>query len=117
MNYQREYPNHYDLPKKIERLKELAYNLWWVWNPEGQRLFSYIDRPLWESLNHNPIAFLHQVDSAKLDQAAKNEYYLDDYSQTMNCWINKLHIFPLNLGCMNPCPFMPAGWVFWQVII
>ena len=84
MNYQREYPNHYDLPKKIERLKELAYNLWWVWNPEGQRLFSYIDRPLWESLNHNPIAFLHQVDSAKLDQAANDEYYLDDYSHAMN---------------------------------
>ncbi|MFH2130401.1 MAG: alpha-glucan family phosphorylase, partial [bacterium] len=80
MNYQRVYPNHYDLPQKIERLKELAYNLWWVWNPEGQRLYSYIDRPIWESVNHNPIAFLHKVSPVILEQAAKDEYYLDDYA-------------------------------------
>jgi starch phosphorylase len=128
MNYQREYPNHYDLPKKIERLKELAYNLWWVWNPEGQRLFSYIDRPLWESLNHNPIAFLHQVDSAKLDQAAKNEYYLDDYSQTMNNfdeylkdgdnWFKRTHpelldkqiaYFSFEFGLHESMPFYAGG--------
>lgn len=81
MKFQREYPNHYDLPPKVERLKELAYNLWWVWNPDGQRLFSYIDRPLWESLNHNPIAFLQRADPNRLQQAARDEYYLDDFTR------------------------------------
>ena len=83
MKAEREYPNHYDLPKKIERLKDLAYNLWWVWNPQGQRLFSYIDRQLWETLNHNPIAFLRQVDAAKLEQAAKDVTFMDDYQSTV----------------------------------
>ncbi|MBI5324699.1 MAG: DUF3417 domain-containing protein [Ignavibacteriae bacterium] len=27
------------LPKKIEKLKELAYNYWWCWNAEAKELF------------------------------------------------------------------------------
>ena len=38
MNFIRETPNHFSLPRRISRLGELAYNLWWVWNPEAQRL-------------------------------------------------------------------------------
>ena len=83
MKYQKEFPNHYNLPERINRLGELAYNLWWVWNPQGLRLFSEIDRPLWESLNHNPIAFLHQVDSKKLQESAANTFYMDAYERTM----------------------------------
>ena len=36
-------PNHFDLPRRIRRLGELAYNLWWTWNPSAQRLFYRID--------------------------------------------------------------------------
>ena len=28
----------FDLPKRIARLGELAYNLWWTWQPEAARL-------------------------------------------------------------------------------
>jgi hypothetical protein len=27
------------LPEKISGLRELAYNLWWSWHPEGRALF------------------------------------------------------------------------------
>jgi hypothetical protein len=54
--YFRETPNHFSLPRRIQRLGELAYNMWWVWNPDAQRLFSQIDRPLWERIYHNPVA-------------------------------------------------------------
>jgi len=30
-------PNHFDLPQRIRRLGELAYNLWWTWQPDAQR--------------------------------------------------------------------------------
>ena len=49
-------PNHFSLPRRINRLGELAYNLWWTWNPDSQRLFSRIDKELWESTYHNPLA-------------------------------------------------------------
>ncbi len=77
------FPNHYHLPERINRLGELAYNLWWVWNPIGLRIYLQLDRRLWEKVNHNPIAFLHQVDEAKLAAASKDKYFLEEYDHVM----------------------------------
>ena len=78
-----EIPNHFSLPRRISRLGQLAYNLWWVWNPEGQMVFSQIDKPLWERLNHNPVAFLHKVDRPRLNAMTNDRYYLDFYDRVM----------------------------------
>lgn len=74
-------PNHFDLPRRIARLRELAYNLWWAWNPTVQRLFTRIDFALWESVNHNPLRFLHSISRAELNAAAQNPIYLDLYDR------------------------------------
>ena len=34
------------LPENISRLQELAYNLWWSWNPDAQALFTTLDLSL-----------------------------------------------------------------------
>ena len=39
------------LPARLERLRELAYNLRWSWNPDTIELFRRIDRP---ALGGNP---------------------------------------------------------------
>ena len=31
------------VPERINRLEELAYNLWWSWNTDALRLFKLID--------------------------------------------------------------------------
>ncbi len=74
-------PNHFDLPRRINRLGELAYNLWWTWQPQAQRLFSYVDGELWERLAHNPIAFLRAVSRYSLNEAAQKTSYLENYDQ------------------------------------
>ncbi len=79
----REIPMHFSLPRRISRLGQLAYNLWWVWNPDGQRLFSAIDRPLWDQVNHNPVAFLTRVDRALLNATANNLAYVEQYDRVM----------------------------------
>ncbi len=81
--FRREFPNHFDLPERINRLGELAYNLWWTWNQPGLRLYLTIDRRLWEKTSHNPIAFLHQVEKEKLAHAAADTYYLEEYDSVM----------------------------------
>lgn len=81
--YFRETPNHFSLPRRIARLGELAYNLWWVWNPDAQRLFTQIDRPLWERVNHNPVAFLRKVERALMNAATNDRYYLDLYDRVV----------------------------------
>lgn len=76
-------PNHFSLPRRINRLGELAYNLWWTWNPDAQRLFSRIDRELWERLIHNPVSFLKKVERSKLNAVANNRFYLDFYDRIL----------------------------------
>ena len=76
-------PNHFSLPRRIERLGELAYNLWWTWNPDVQRLYKRIDSDLWEETTHNPIQFLRKVERAKLNAVTHDSYYLDFYDRSL----------------------------------
>lgn len=64
------------LPHKLERLRELAENLWWTWDREALTLFRHLDTELWEKTYHNPVAMLGQMSQAQLDAAAKNEAFL-----------------------------------------
>jgi len=73
--------NHFDLPRRINRLGELSYNLWWTWNPYAQRLFNRLDNALWERVNHNPHRFLHLVERRLLNAASQDPVYLEIYDQ------------------------------------
>lgn len=74
-------PNGFDLPRRIARLGELAYNLWWTWNPDATRLFAHLDYDLWERLAHNPILMLRQVERAALNSATQNKDYMAVYNR------------------------------------
>ncbi|MFQ5859334.1 MAG: alpha-glucan family phosphorylase [Anaerolineae bacterium] len=71
------------LPPRISRLSELAYNLWWSWNPEAGRLYAAIDPELWEYVYHNPVRFLRRVDARRLERAASDGTFLTRYQQIM----------------------------------
>lgn len=79
--FKTKYNNHLDLPRRISRLGELSYNLWWTWNPFAQRLFNRIDNALWERVNHNPFRFLHRLERPVLNEAAQNPAYLEIYDK------------------------------------
>jgi len=74
-------PPSFDLPKKLARLGDLAYNLWWTWQPEAGRLYSQLDRAMWERLNHNPIRMLHEIKRARLNEVIKDKDYMDSYKR------------------------------------
>lgn len=71
------------LPPAIARLEELAYNLWWSWEPDAQQLFAEIDPTLWEAANHNPVKFLRRVEQAKLDRVAGDQAFIDHYTAVL----------------------------------
>lgn len=50
----------------IKRLKVLAYNLWWSWNPRAQAVFQELSPLVWETTNHNPVALLAQCSETEL---------------------------------------------------
>ncbi len=76
-------PNHFSLPRRIQRLAHLAYNLWWTWNPDAQRLFSMIDKERWERVYHNPVRFLREVERVRLNAVTNNRYYLNFYDRIL----------------------------------
>ena len=52
------------------KLRELARNLWWTWQPDTIALFRDLDPALWRRVNHNPVAFLAQLSPETLVQRA-----------------------------------------------
>jgi starch phosphorylase len=79
-------PNHFHLPRRLERLGELAYNLWWSWNPDAQNLYRLIDRTLWEDVYHNPVNFLRQVNRPALNAVINDRYYLELFDRVFKTY-------------------------------
>ena len=72
------------LPKRIEKLSEIANNLWWSWNTEYLRLFQSIDRDLWEQSSKNPVKFLKNVSQERLEKSAKDINFLKEYDKVVD---------------------------------
>lgn len=64
------------IPKRLARLTDIAYNLWWCWNPESVDLFFRIDRELWTRVEHNPVRLLGEVSQARLEEMAASASFL-----------------------------------------
>jgi glycogen phosphorylase len=85
-SFRAEIPNQFNLPRRINRLGKLAYNLWWTWTPDAQRLFQRIDSELWERTYHNPIRFLRKAPKSRLRAVTKDRYYIEFYDRTLRAF-------------------------------
>ena len=69
------------LPKRINRLNEIANNLWWSWNTEFLRLLKTMDGDLWEKCDKNPVKFLKHISQEKLEEAENDVQFLKEYDK------------------------------------
>lgn len=67
------------LPARINRLNELAYDLWWSWSQGAREVFRDLDYPLWRFTDHNPVLLLHLVEPDRLEFAASDPDFLRLY--------------------------------------
>ena len=74
------------LPERIDRLEELAKNLWWSWHPEARHLFRVLDYPLWRLSGHNPVKQLREMEIEKLEAAAADPSYLELYDSVISAF-------------------------------
>ena len=65
------------VPGSLSALEELAGNLRWSWHEPTKRLFEHIDPELWRSSRRDPVAFLGEVDPARLDELAADGGYVE----------------------------------------
>lgn len=65
------------VPGSLSALEELAANLRWSWHEPTRRLFEHIDPELWRSSQRDPVAFLGEVDPARLAELAADGGYVE----------------------------------------
>jgi starch phosphorylase len=71
------------LTRAAEDLRELAYNLWWSWNPAAQQLFHELSPFVWEESNHNPVEVLLWVSGHELRSRLQNAPYFERVTAVM----------------------------------
>ncbi len=72
------------LPDRIGGLSDLAYNLWWSWQPDARNLFRDLGLYSWRESGHNPIRMLAISPAEVLEGAAGDKEYLQRYQEVMD---------------------------------
>src|SRR5262249_10178537 len=72
------------LPRTLQRLRELAYNLWWSWNTDATELFRQIDPDLWDEVGHNPVMMLSLLGGKRLEQIGADAAYLAQMDRVLD---------------------------------
>ena len=78
------------LPKRLAKLRDVAFNMAWCWDPEAVELFYRIDLDLWAEVTQNPVALLGRVSQARLEELAEDVAFtahLDRVSERLEDYI------------------------------
>ena len=79
------------LPQRINKLSEIANNLWWSWNTEYLRLFEAMDQDLWDSSERNPVKFLKMIGQDKIERAINDQEFLKKYDRVVENYENYMN--------------------------
>lgn len=78
------------LPKKLQKLSELAQNIWSTWDTDAYRLYSRIDPYLFRKFQHNPIKLLQMIPETRLKELSQQNGFLHELDSVYNKFQNYL---------------------------
>jgi glycogen phosphorylase len=61
----------------VSELHDLAFNLWWSWNPAAQQVFHELSPFFWEHSNHNPVEVMQWISGQELRGRLQNPDFYD----------------------------------------
>ncbi len=64
------------LPKELEKVSELAKNIWWVWNSEAIELFESMSPEIWDEVDGNPVRLLERLSIEQMDKLARSKKFI-----------------------------------------
>jgi len=70
------------LPEALTKLREIAYNIWWVWNSDAKNIFRYIDLDTWHKAQSNPIMLLNMLSYEKMMELSEDKKFLETLDKT-----------------------------------
>lgn len=119
------------VPERISGVVDLAYNLWWSWNPAVKMVFKQLNPQAWIESIHNPVKMLQELPAETLVAASKDPRYLLYYDLVMsrflhemtrkNTWFNEefpfnhdftIAYFSAEYGLQHSLPFYAGGLGF-----
>jgi starch phosphorylase len=74
------------IPKRLERLQQLAENLWYSWDRPTRALFARLNPQLWDATGHSPKAMLKRIDEQRLIDAAADPAFLDSLHRVLSAF-------------------------------
>jgi len=74
------------LPETLNRMPELAYNMWFSWNEDARELFRSMDPAKWEEVYHNPVRLLQELSEETLNTLAQDSSFVNRYDSVMKQW-------------------------------
>ena len=74
------------IPERLKRLEELSNDLLYSWDRRVRGLFVRLDNELWEQCGHNPKLFLHRVAQNRLNEAAEDRVFIEDFNRALSAY-------------------------------
>jgi starch phosphorylase len=71
------------IPNRIDRIEELAHDLWWSWTPDARQIFRTLDYPLWRLTAHNPVKMLRLIPHDALQRRTADPAWLARYDRAI----------------------------------
>ena len=82
------------IPEELEKLSEIARNIWWAWNFEATELFRDLDPELWKECGQNPVLLLERMSYEKLEALAKDKVILERMNEIYTKFRNYMDVKP-----------------------
>ncbi|MCM1372312.1 MAG: alpha-glucan family phosphorylase [Bacteroides sp.] len=62
-----------NIPAELEKLNDLAHNMWWAWNHDARSLFTSLDAQLYAECGYNPVLLLERLSHEKMEELAHDK--------------------------------------------
>jgi starch phosphorylase len=66
-----------NLPESLNKLDEIAQNIWWSWDSNAKSLFRNIDREAWVEAASNPVMLLNILSYEKLKSMGNDTQFIE----------------------------------------
>ncbi|MDO9152449.1 MAG: alpha-glucan family phosphorylase [Paludibacter sp.] len=84
-----------NLPESLNKLEEIANNIWWVWNSDAKHLFRNIDKEAWIEAKSNPIRLINILSYEKMQKLANDEGFIEKLNSVYDNFKSYMSV-PLN---------------------
>ncbi|MDX1690894.1 MAG: alpha-glucan family phosphorylase [Acidimicrobiia bacterium] len=100
------------IPRALERLYDLAFNMWWTWEPYARELWQRVSPGDWRT-SPNPLSLLQSMSPEQWETLESNDSFLqlyervidmfDDYMAAEGTWYEREHDGALPNGLVYLC--------------